>query len=142
MAMDCRGDIYDYVGGQKDLRRKRLVTVGNPVRRFQEDALRLFRACRFAGQLDFMASKDLVKAMPQAFGRVPGLSLERVVNEMDRLMVTPAAYRGLDILVRTGLGACSCRQKVNGCYEAVPILPELSHLPDTPQSKPLSLIHI
>ena len=44
MAMDWRGDIYDYVGGQKDLRKKRLVTVGDPVRRFQEDALRLFRA--------------------------------------------------------------------------------------------------
>ena len=111
MAMDWRGDIYDYVGGQKDLRKKRLVTVGNPVRRFQEDALRLFRACRFAGQLDFMASKELIQAMPKAFGRVSGLSLERVVNEMDRLMVTPAAYRGLDILVRTGLGSCSCRQK-------------------------------
>ena len=51
-------------------------------------------------------------------------------------MVTPAAFRGLDILVRSGLGACSCRQKENGVYTAIPILPELSHLPDTPQSMP------
>lgn len=139
LAMDKDGQIYDYVGGQKDIRKKRLVTVGDPVRRFQEDALRLFRACRFAGQLDFMASPDLIQAMPQAFGRVAGLSLQRVVNELDRLMVTPAAYKGLDILVRTGLGDCSCRQKVKGIYESVPILPELTHLVTTPQSKPFHL---
>lgn len=139
MAMDRRGEIYDYVGGKKDLKKKRLVTVGDPKRRFQEDALRLFRLCRFAGQLDFMASKETVEAMPFAFDRVSGLSLERVVGELDRLMVTPAAFRGLDILVRSGLAACSCRQKENGVYTAIPILPELSHLPDTPQSKPFHL---
>ena len=54
-------------------------------------------------------------------------------------MVTPASFRGLDILVRSGLAACSCRQKENGVYTAIPILPELSHLPDTPQSKPFHL---
>lgn len=139
LAMDGRGEIYDYVGGQKDIRKKRLVTVGDPKRRFQEDALRLFRLCRFAGQLDFMASKDTVAAMPSAFERVSGLSLERVVSEVDRLMVTPAAFRGLDILVRSGLASCSCRQKENGVYKPIPILPELSHLPDTPQSKPFHL---
>lgn len=136
LVMDGRGEVYDYVGGRKDLKKKRLVTVGDPVRRFQEDALRLFRLCRFAGQLDFTAATETVKAMPAAFDRVSGLSLERVVGELDRLMVTPAAFRGLDILVRSGLGACSCRQKENGVYTAIPILPELSHLPDTPQSMP------
>lgn len=139
LAMDRSGEIYDYVGGRKDLKKKRLVTVGDPVRRFQEDALRLFRLCRFAGQLDFMASKETVAAMPSAFDRVSGLSLERVVSELDRLMVTPASFRGLDILVRSGLAACSCRQKENGVYTAIPILPELGHLPDTPQSKPFHL---
>lgn len=136
LAMDADGTIYDYTGGQKDIRKKRLVTVGDPHRRFAEDALRLFRACRFAGQLDFQPTKELLRAMPGAFGRVAGLSLERVVQEIDRLMLTPAAYKGLDILVRSGLGDLSCRQKVNGEYEAVPILPELSHLPKTPQSRP------
>lgn len=139
MAMDADGRIYDYVGGQKDLKKRRLVTVGDPVRRFREDALRLFRACRFTGQLDFMPDKALTRAMPKAFGRVPGLSLERVISEMDRLMTTPAAYKGLDVLVRTGLCDCSCRRKENGIYEEIPILPELTHLVTTPQSKPFHL---
>lgn len=136
LAMDKDGHIIDYTGGQKDIKRKRLATVGNPSLRFREDALRLFRACRFAGQLDFQPTKELLRAMPQAFDRVPGLSLERVVSEIDRLMLTKAAYKGLDILVRSGLSDCCCRQRVNGEYKEIPILPECHHLPYTPQSRP------
>ena len=139
LAMDKDGHIYDYTGGQKDIRKKRLATVGDARRRFQEDALRLFRACRFTGQLDFLPDKELIQAMPEAFHRVAGLSVERVVGEIDRLMTTPAAYKGLDVLVRTGLGACSCRRRENGAYQDVPILPECSHLPSTPQSRPFHL---
>lgn len=139
LAMDAEGQIYDYTGGQKDIWEKRLITVGDPAQRFREDALRLFRACRFIGQLDFLPVRKLTQSMPLAFPRVAGLSLERVVSEIDRLMVTPAAYKGLDVLVRSGLGACACRRKLNGQYEAVPILPECSHLPDTPQSKPFHM---
>ena len=139
LAMDKDGHIYDYTGGQKDIRKKRLVTVGEARRRFREDALRLFRACRFTGQLDFLPDKELIQAMPEAFHRVAGLSVERVVGEIDRLMMTPAAYKGLDVLVRTGLGACSCRRRENGAYQDVPILPECSHLPSTPQSRPFHL---
>jgi tRNA nucleotidyltransferase/poly(A) polymerase len=136
LAMDREGHIYDYTGGQKDINKKRLATVGDPALRFREDGLRLFRACRFTGQLDFLPTKDLLRAMPGAFPRVAGLSLERVVREMDKLMVTPASYKGLDVLVRSGLAACSCRQKENGQYTEIPILPECSHLPQTPQSRP------
>lgn len=136
LAMDKDGQVYDYVGGRKDMQMKRLVTVGDPVRRFHEDALRLFRVCRFTGQLDFLPTREVQAAMPKAFSRVPGLSLTRVVNEIDRLMVTPAAPKGLDILVRSGLCSCNCRQKKDGIYEEIPILPEMEHLTHTPQSRP------
>lgn len=136
LAMDAAGQVYDYVGGRKDIRKRRLAAVGNAKERFQEDALRLFRLCRFAGQLDFLPEKKTQDAMPQAFGRVAGLSSDRVVAEIERLLVTPAAYKGLDILVRSGLGNCSCRRKENGEYVNIPIMPEFSHLPDTPQSPP------
>lgn len=53
MAMDSRGNLYDYYGGQKDLEAKVLRTVGDPRKRFAEDALRMYRACRFVAQLDF-----------------------------------------------------------------------------------------
>ena len=53
MAMDRKGKLYDYYGGEKDLRANLLRTVGDPRKRFAEDALRMYRACRFVAQLDF-----------------------------------------------------------------------------------------
>ena len=53
MAMDSSGHLYDYHGGQADLKAHLLRTVGDPKQRFAEDALRMYRACRFVAQLDF-----------------------------------------------------------------------------------------
>ena len=78
--------------------------MGKAKERFREDALRLFRACRFIGQLDFMADKSLVRGMASAFDRVSGLSLERVREEVEKLLVLLLfAARGLDLLVRNRL---------------------------------------
>lgn len=133
MAMNAFGNIVDYVGGQKDLKRKELRTIGVAKERFSEDALRLFRACRFLGQLDFIAHPSLVDGMTPAFYRVQGLSLARVRQELEKLLLTPYVARGLDLLVRSGLSSCECTQMEKGVPQRIPILPELSHLVDLPQ---------
>lgn len=135
MALDREGRLYDEYHGRQDCRRRRLQTVGNPKERFCEDALRLFRACRFLAQLDFMPTKELCTAMPSAFSRVQGLSLERVKTEIEKILLSSHPARGLDLLVRSGLGECHCRQKRNGHYTPIAILPELTHLPSTPQAQ-------
>lgn len=135
MAMDGHGAFYDPFGGMKDIEKKKLRTVGDAAQRFSEDALRLFRACRFLGQLDFMADRSLVDGMASAFPRVRGLSLERVRSEVERLLVSPYAPRGFDLMVRSGLAAESCRCKEEGSYTEIPILPELAHLVGLPQQK-------
>lgn len=135
MALDRDGVVYDYFGGERDLQKKILRTVGDPAERFSEDALRLFRACRFLGTLDFMADPSLVHAMKGAFPRVAGLSAERVRQEVNRLLMSDHPGRGLDLLVRSGLGECSCRIRENGADRPMAILPELSHLVDLPQMK-------
>lgn len=53
MAMNRYKEVIDLVGGRRDIKHKVLRTIGNPTERFQEDALRLFRACRFVAKLDF-----------------------------------------------------------------------------------------
>ena len=55
----------------------------------------------FVAKLDFLPSKDLLEAMPKAFHRVSGLSLERVRDEINRLMLEPAVAKGLDVLVQS-----------------------------------------
>ena len=135
MAMNRYKEVIDLVGGRRDIKHKVLRTIGNPTERFQEDALRLFRACRFVAKLDFLPDKSLLEAMPKAFHRVSGLSLERVRNELERLLLEPAVAKGLDVLVQSRLAECSCRVVENGAIKEVPILPELYHLVGLPQEK-------
>lgn len=135
MAMDRTGHIIDYVEGRKDIKRKMLRTIGYSGDRFREDALRMFRACRFIGRFGFTADDDLVEGIRQNLSRVNGLSLERVRQELDGLLMTEYVAKGLDLMVRTGLSDASCRVKEDGQYRPVAILPELAHLVDLPQEK-------
>lgn len=143
MAMDLHGKIYDYFDGQQDLKNKILRTVGHAKTRYQEDALRMLRACRFVGQLNFnyVQEDDLLPAFGQSdtpyylpvnfqfpVDRCSGLSLERVKNELDKMLLTQNAGKSIMLLLATGLNDCCCRKKSNGSYTEIAILPELTHL--------------
>lgn len=143
MAMDIDGNIYDYFNGREDLANKLLRTVGNAQKRYKEDALRMFRACRFVAQLGFTYVEDnpsiggfgmkntpyyLEKNYKFPVERVNGLSLERIRKELDKMLVAPYASKGLMLFMATGLNNAKCRVKVNGQFEEIAILPELSHL--------------
>ena len=62
MAMDVRGTLHDPFGGQADIRRRILRCVGEPERRFQEDALRILRCLRFAAVLGFAIEPETAAA--------------------------------------------------------------------------------
>ena len=143
MALDINGKLYDYFGGQEDLQKKMLRTVGKAKLRYEEDALRMFRACRFVAQLGFnyVQEDDLLPAfgmegtpyrLEQNFKfpieRCAGLSLERVRKELEKLLLSPYAGKGLMLLLATGLASATCRVKENGSFTEIPILPELEHL--------------
>lgn len=134
MATNLSGVIVDPFGGQGDLDAKIIRTVGSPHRRFQEDALRMFRACRFAGQLGFDIEAGALTAFTVNLPRVSGLSVERVRKELEKMLIAKQCQIGLDYFVKTGLNHCSCRVKSNGQYSDVAILPELTHLVGLPQN--------
>jgi tRNA nucleotidyltransferase (CCA-adding enzyme) len=128
MAMGLDGRIIDPFGGQKDLDAGLIRTVGNAAERFSEDALRPFRAMRFAAQFGFDLDDRLLEAIPGTLYRVSGLAVERVRAELEKILLAPQARQGLDLLVRSGLANASCRRRINGVEEIVPILPELGRL--------------
>ena len=55
--------IWDYVGGVKDVERRRLELIGDPDKRVREDPVRMLRAVRFAAKLDFRIAKDVEEAI-------------------------------------------------------------------------------
>ena len=89
MAMDLRGQVIDCHGGRKDLQLRCIRCVGDPARRFTEDALRMLRAIRFSAQLGFKIEDDTRAALMQLGGRCALLSCERIRDEIEKTLLSP-----------------------------------------------------
>lgn len=101
---DPVGDrLYDWVGGESDLRARRIRTIGDPDERFGEDHLRLLRAVRFAAQLGFVVEPGTFAAVRRQATRIASVSAERVREELLKLLRPPHAARGLELLREGGL---------------------------------------
>lgn len=87
-GMDIDGNIIDYHNGENDLKNKLIRTVGNPTRRFQEDALRMLRAIRFAAQLDFSIEKNTKNAIKRNSYLIKNVSQERITDEIKKIAST------------------------------------------------------
>lgn len=96
-------ELYDWVGGEADLRARVIRTIGLPAERFAEDHLRLLRAVRFAAQLDFTIEDGTFEALKTNAAKIRGISAERIRDELVKLFRPPHAARGLDLLRQSGL---------------------------------------
>ena len=86
MAMDLRGHICDPFGGQEDLSRRVLRCVGDPLRRLDEDALRIMRTLRFAAVLGFAIEPDTSAALHRRAPLLADIAAERILVEMNKLL--------------------------------------------------------
>lgn len=91
---------FDLFSGMKDLKKKTIKAVGDPIERFKEDGLRPVRACRFAAQLGFTIDKKTFKAIPKVLKVVKMVSIERVHDELVKILKTKKPSIGLDYLDR------------------------------------------
>ena len=89
MALDENGMVIDRYGGQMDLFRSVIRCVGDPDRRFAEDALRMLRAVRFAAQLGFSIEKGTLDAIRRSARRAEKLSGERIKAELEKILLSP-----------------------------------------------------
>lgn len=90
MAYSDKTGIIDKFGGQKDLFNRRIKCVGNAHDRFNEDALRILRAMRFASQLEFSIEPSASLAIHESKALLNDISAERIASELT-LLVTGAA---------------------------------------------------
>ena len=134
LALTESGQIRDEVGGLQDIKARRLCTIGSSKERFQEDALRMFRLCRFAGQLGFTIDPSTWVGIEPNLYRVAGLSLERVRIEVEKMLLSDHVDLALDAMVRSHLNEQCCQQTIEGQSRRIPILPELTHLVELPQA--------
>ena len=93
MAPGPDGEIIDPFGGREDLEHRLIRCVGEPDRRFSEDALRLFRAVRFAAQLGFAVEEETAAALGRCARRATLLAGERVKAELEKILLSPQPQR-------------------------------------------------
>ncbi len=95
--------VIDYVGGVKDIERRIVRTINDPWIRFQEDPVRMIRAIKFAGKLNFKIEKKTWEALRSLKGEIRKSPEPRVQEELARLLEEGAACRSISLLWESGL---------------------------------------
>ncbi|MDO5131475.1 MAG: CCA tRNA nucleotidyltransferase [Eubacteriales bacterium] len=121
MAYSDSAGLQDCFGGLEDLERGRIRAVGDPVKRFEEDALRIMRAVRFAAQLGYEVEENTVAAMKALAPTLAKISAERIAAELEKLLVSPHPEKLL-MAYECGITAV--------------VLPEFDRCMETPQNNP------
>ena len=117
MALELTTETPEFIdphNGVTDLLKKVLRTPGSPKLSFSDDPLRMLRAARFAAQLNFTISDDVMSAMKEMADRLSIISAERIRDEFIKAVMSDNPRLGITILVDTGL-----------CEKFLPEIPKL-----------------
>jgi len=96
-------EIIDHVDGRTDLEAGVLRAIGEPQKRFAEDALRLMRAIRFAVVTGFKIEEKTWAALQECAPLLAQISPERIREEFSHILIADNRARGLDLLIKSGL---------------------------------------
>jgi len=97
------GEVLDYVEGLLDLDRHVIRTIGDPMRRFAEDKLRMLRAVRFAARFEYDIDQQTAQAIRNLALQIHQVSAERIRDELSKMLTEGHARRAFLLLDETGL---------------------------------------
>lgn len=97
------GELVDPFGGMKDLENKIVKTPIDPHQTFDDDPLRMMRAIRFASQLDFRIEEKTFDAITEMSERINIISKERIIDELNKIILSDQPSLGFTMLFKTGL---------------------------------------
>ena len=100
---DRFGELVDPFNGMDDLNNKIIRTPLDPDVTFSDDPLRIMRAIRFATQLDFEIENETLKAITRNKDRIKIVSAERIIEELNKIIMAPKPSKGFRLLEETGL---------------------------------------
>lgn len=130
------GKIVDPYGGQKDIKKRLIRTVGNAHERFMEDGLRPIRALRFASKLGFAIEEKTYQEISQkdVQNKITSISIERFRDEFEKMMLSKKPSVALKLMEETGIlnlfipEFSKCRGCIQSDYRAFHKFDVLDHL--------------
>lgn len=114
-------EVIDFVGGIKDIEERKICFIGNAQERIEEDRLRIIRAVRFTARLGFSMEENTFDAIKANAHRINDVSVERIKDELDKMMSMDKPSVAFELLHKTGI--------------LKHVLPEVDCLWDCEQSK-------
>jgi len=103
LAIGIDDQLMDFFDGIGDLERQCIRCVGDAKERFNEDALRMFRAVRFVGQLGFQVEEETKNAISLLKMNLSKVAVERMKVEFEKMIQSPYRKEALQLFVETGL---------------------------------------
>ena len=103
IALSDNEILVDPFQGEKDIQRKQVKCVGNPSKRFQEDALRLIRAVRIATQIEFEIENNTFEAIKENSSLIKQVAWERIRDELFKILSSNNSYNGIVKLRETNI---------------------------------------
>ena len=100
---DNFGELIDPFNGMEDMEQKILRTPLEPVQTYSDDPLRMMRAIRFASTLGFSIEQKSLEAIEKEAKRIEIITVERIMVEFNKLMLSEKPSVGLEIMKKTGL---------------------------------------
>ena len=97
------GELIDPFGGVNDLNEKMIKTPLEPDLTFSDDPLRMMRAIRFASQLSFDIEPNTFESIMKNVERVKIVSMERIIEEVNKIILSPVPSYGFKLLFHSGL---------------------------------------
>ena len=95
--------VIDWVGGLKDLKKRLIRSIGDPMIRFREDPVRMMRAVKFASRLDFTIERGTERAIRKLHACIKTAALPRVCEEVFRMFPYGKSEAAFRMLYRFGL---------------------------------------
>lgn len=90
--------IFDFVGGQADLKARHIRFVGNPQERIDEDKLRMLRVVRFASRGGWVLGQETAAAVARNADQITQVSQERIADELTKILTQKTAHIGFEML--------------------------------------------
>jgi tRNA nucleotidyltransferase (CCA-adding enzyme) len=100
---DNFGELLDPFNGMDDMDNKIIRTPVDPLQTFSDDPLRMLRAVRFASQLQFDIAPETTEAITEMAHRIEIISKERIITEVNKIVLSPEPSYGFALLFQLGL---------------------------------------